>query len=155
MTVPGTPLPWADRRRCDLLGPPWLCQAPLTTSYRSSTFSTHQRSVSFQHRSSGWSIVKCIPPAKTTLAGWPSPFLWVYQLYRMSQKYFWLPCSPISPHVQGGCSRSSAKIFFSFSAYLWKQNLFRMLTGCQKDRKTGWKTDGQTDRQIDRQIFPA
>ena len=30
---------------------------------------------------------------------------------------FWLPCSPISPHVQGGGSGSrSAKIFFSFSA---------------------------------------
>ena len=25
-----------------------------------------------------------------------------------------------------------------------------MSTGCQKDRKTGWQTDGQTDRQTDR-----
>ena len=32
-----------------------------------------------------------------------------------------------------------------------KQKLFRMSTGCQKDRKTGWQTDGQTDRQIERQ----
>ena len=73
MTVPGTPLPWAGRGRCDLLGPHgyvwhhWLLPTALQHSH------THQRSVSFQHRSSGWSIVKCIPPAKTTLAGWPSP----------------------------------------------------------------------------------
>ena len=27
-----------------------------------------------------------------------------------------------------------------------------MSTGCQKDRKIGWQTDGQTDRRTDRQI---
>ena len=37
-----------------------------------------------------------------------------------------------------------------FSAQLSKQNLFRMLTGCQKDRTTWQKTDGQTDRKTDR-----
>ena len=39
-----------------------------------------------------------------------------------------------------------------FWAYLWKQNLFRMLTGCQKDRTTCQKTDWQTDRRTERQI---
>ena len=32
-----------------------------------------------------------------------------------------------------------------FSAYLSKQKLFRMSTGCQKDRKTEIQTDRQTD----------
>ena len=31
-----------------------------------------------------------------------------------------------------------------------KQKLFRMSTGCQKDRKTGGQTSGQTDRRTDR-----
>ena len=38
-----------------------------------------------------------------------------------------------------------------FSALLSKQKLFRMLTGCQKDRKTCRKTDWQTDRRTERQ----
>ena len=37
-----------------------------------------------------------------------------------------------------------------FSAYLSKQKLFRMSTGCQKDRKTGRQTDRKTDRKTDR-----
>ena len=32
-----------------------------------------------------------------------------------------------------------------FSAYSSKQKLFRMSTGCQKDRKTEIQTDGLTD----------
>ena len=37
-----------------------------------------------------------------------------------------------------------------FSALLSKQKLFRMSTGCQKDRKTGGQMDRQTDRKTDR-----
>ena len=42
---------------------------------------------------------------------WP-PFRWHKLVVFLS---FWLPCSPISPHVQGGGGRG-AKIFFSLSA---------------------------------------
>ena len=63
--------------------------------------------------------------------------------------YFWLPCSPISPHVRG-CGRG-AKMFFGFSALLSKQKLFRMSTWCQKDRKTCQQTVRLTDRQTDGQ----
>ena len=67
---------------------------------------------------------------------------------------FWLSVgSPISPRVRpwwwwcwGSALRSH------FWAYLWKQNLFRMSTGCQKDRNTGRQTYRQTDRQTERQI---
>ena len=47
-----------------------------------------------------------------------------------SKTGFWLPCSPISPDVP-----DVHGIFFSFSALLSKQNLFRMSRGCQKDKK--------------------
>ena len=36
-----------------------------------------------------------------------------------------------------------------FSAYSSKQKLFRMSTGCQKDRKTEIQTDRQTDGLTD------
>ena len=36
------------------------------------------------------------------------------------------------------------------SSLLLKQNLFRMSTGCQKDRKTGRQTGRQTERKTDR-----
>ena len=36
-----------------------------------------------------------------------------------------------------------------FSAYSSKQKLFRMSTGCQKDRKTERQKYRQTDRQTD------
>ena len=35
-------------------------------------------------------------------------------MYDFFAANFWLPCSPISPHVQGGRRRRSAKIFYSF-----------------------------------------
>ena len=34
----------------------------------------------------------------------------------MMATHFWLPCSPLSPDVQGGGGSGSAKFFFSFSA---------------------------------------
>ena len=65
---------------------------------------------------------------------------------------FWLSGgSPISPDVRPRRS-SGAKILSQFWASLSKQNLFRMSTGCQKDRNTGRQTYRQTDRQTERQI---
>ena len=39
--------------------------------------------------------------------------VWLYMAIRGTQIYFWLPCSPISPHVQGSGRGRGAKIFFS------------------------------------------
>ena len=39
---------------------------------------------------------------------------------------------------------------FSFSAFMSKQKLFRVSTGCQKDKNTGRQTDRRTDRKTER-----
>ena len=77
---------------------------------------------------------------------WRSDFYFNFNL-------FWLSVgSPISPDVRPGSGSGRAKILSQFWASLSKQNLFRMLTGCQKDRTTCQKTDWQTDRLTERQI---
>ena len=45
--------------------------------------------------------------------------------------------------------KKRCKLFFSFSAFLSKQKLFRMSTGCQKDKKADRQTDRPTERQIE------
>ena len=68
-----------------------------------------------------------------------------------NRRDFWLPCSPISPHVQGGCG-GSAKIFFSLVMKTkLVQNVNRM-SERQKDMPKDRRTDRQTDRQTERQI---
>ena len=56
---------------------------------------------------------------------------------------------PTGSQADGQTDRKTDRRQNDFSAQLSKQKLFRMLTGCQKDRKTG----GQTDRQKDRQTY--
>ena len=45
------------------------------------------------------------------------------------------------------------KLFSGFQLILSKQKLFRMSTGCQKDRKTDRLTERLTDRHTDRKTF--
>ena len=42
------------------------------------------------------------------------------------------------------------KLFSAFQLSYQKKKFFRMLTGCQKDRKTCQQTVGQIDRKTDR-----
>ena len=88
--------------------------------------------------------------------------------------HFWLPCSPISPHVHGPGGGAKKIQLFSFhvktkvvqnvnrmserqierqnyfSAKLSKQKLFRMSTGCQKVSQTDGKIYSAPGRQSDR-----
>ena len=48
-----------------------------------------------------------------------------------------------------GCHKDRTDRQKDFSAQLSKQKLFRMSTGCQKDRKTGQQRDRKTGRKTE------